>query len=240
VKFKDYYAILGVESKATALEIKRAYQQLAKKHHPDVNPGDEQSVEKFKAVTEAYHAVADPAKRLEYDEWHRAFYGQQTRRPTHTQKGETSQDAVYAELIGISYTTYYRAVFEALRTQKYNWNWFIFLFAPLWFIYRRMYIWGWCLLLVPMNILYILSVVLPQSWAGLIYLLFIIATQVCAGLWGNYLYLRHIQRLYAEIRQQSSEQGITTRGGVDIKTVTYALAPYAINFLIIILYLSMI
>jgi curved DNA-binding protein len=68
LEFKDYYAILGVKPEATAKEIKKTYQTLAKKYHPDVNPGDKQAEDKFKEVNEAYHAVSDPAKRQKYDE----------------------------------------------------------------------------------------------------------------------------------------------------------------------------
>lgn len=66
--FKDYYAILGVSSDADEKTIKKAYQQLAKKYHPDVNPGDRAAEEKFKEVAEAYQAVLDPQKRKKYDE----------------------------------------------------------------------------------------------------------------------------------------------------------------------------
>jgi len=68
VDFKDYYAILGVSPEADAKEIKKAYQQLAKKYHPDANPGNAQAEEKFKEVTEAYQAISDPEKRQKYDE----------------------------------------------------------------------------------------------------------------------------------------------------------------------------
>jgi curved DNA-binding protein len=66
--FKDYYNILGVKPDADIKTIKKAYHQLAKKYHPDVNPGDKQAEEKFKDVAEAYQAISDPENRKKYDE----------------------------------------------------------------------------------------------------------------------------------------------------------------------------
>ncbi|WP_434512421.1 DnaJ C-terminal domain-containing protein [Desulfitobacterium sp. AusDCA] len=66
--FKDYYAILGVSKEADDKTIKKAYQKLAKKYHPDVNPGNKEAEEKFKEITEAYQAISDPEKRRKYEE----------------------------------------------------------------------------------------------------------------------------------------------------------------------------
>jgi DnaJ-class molecular chaperone len=66
--FKDYYATLGVTKTATAKEIKQAYRKLARKHHPDVNPGDKSAEAKFKEINEAYEVLGDPDKRKKYDE----------------------------------------------------------------------------------------------------------------------------------------------------------------------------
>ncbi|MFT4769054.1 MAG: curved DNA-binding protein [Glaciecola sp.] len=67
MEFKDYYKILGVDPKAEAKDIKKAYRQLARKTHPDLNPGPE-AEEKFKAIAEAYEALKNPERRAEYDE----------------------------------------------------------------------------------------------------------------------------------------------------------------------------
>lgn len=66
--FKDYYNVLGVKPDTDSKTIKKTYHQLAKKYHPDVNPGDKRSEDKFKEVTEAYQAISDPEKRKKYDE----------------------------------------------------------------------------------------------------------------------------------------------------------------------------
>jgi curved DNA-binding protein len=66
--FKDYYSTLGVAKTATGKEIKQAYRKLARKHHPDVNPGDNSAESKFKEINEAYEVLGDPEKRKKYDE----------------------------------------------------------------------------------------------------------------------------------------------------------------------------
>jgi DnaJ-class molecular chaperone len=68
VDFKDYYSILGVAKTATAREIKQAFRRLARKYHPDVNPGDKSAEAKFKELSEANEVLADPDKRKKYDE----------------------------------------------------------------------------------------------------------------------------------------------------------------------------
>lgn len=66
---RDYYAVLGVPRTASEKEIKAAYRRLARKHHPDVNPGDKRAEEQFKAISEAYSVLSDPEKRKKYDRW---------------------------------------------------------------------------------------------------------------------------------------------------------------------------
>ena len=71
---RDYYEVLGVDRGADESAIKSAYRKLAKKYHPDVNPGDKEAEKKFKEATEAYSVLSDPQKRRQYDQFgHAAF-----------------------------------------------------------------------------------------------------------------------------------------------------------------------
>lgn len=73
---RDYYEVLGVEKNADDAAIKKAYRVLAKKYHPDMNPGDADAEKKFKEASEAYAVLSDPEKRRQYDQFgHAAFDG---------------------------------------------------------------------------------------------------------------------------------------------------------------------
>ncbi len=73
---RDYYEVLGVDKNADEDTLKKAYRQLAKKYHPDMNPGDKDAEAKFKEASEAYAVLSDPEKRKQYDQFgHAAFDG---------------------------------------------------------------------------------------------------------------------------------------------------------------------
>jgi curved DNA-binding protein len=78
--FKDYYTILGVSKTATPEEIKRDYRKLARKYHPDLNPGDKDAEAKFKELNEANEVLSDPEKRQKYDR-----FGQHWNNPGYTE-----------------------------------------------------------------------------------------------------------------------------------------------------------
>src|SRR5271165_4587140 len=67
-KDKDYYGVLGVKKSASAEDIRKAFRKLARKYHPDVNPGDKAAEEKFKTLSEANDILSDPKKRKIYDQ----------------------------------------------------------------------------------------------------------------------------------------------------------------------------
>ena len=71
---RDLYEVLGISKTADEKAIKKAYRKLAKKYHPDMNPGDKTAEQKFKEVTDAYNILSDPEKRKLYDQYgHAAF-----------------------------------------------------------------------------------------------------------------------------------------------------------------------
>ncbi len=92
--YKDYYKTLNVSRGASTEDIKKAFRKLARKYHPDVNPGDKKAEEKFKEINEAYEVLSDPEKRKRYDtlgpNWQEQFgpfAGTGTRRSSYTYGG---------------------------------------------------------------------------------------------------------------------------------------------------------
>src|SRR5215468_7531150 len=66
---QDYYQLLGVERNAAAEDIRKAYRKLARKHHPDLNPGDKAAEERFKEISRAWEVLENPERRRNYDEF---------------------------------------------------------------------------------------------------------------------------------------------------------------------------
>ncbi|MDP2918966.1 MAG: J domain-containing protein [Dehalococcoidia bacterium] len=113
---KDYYNILGVPRDASEQDIKKAYRKLARKYHPDVNPGNKSAEEKFKGINEAYEVISDAEKRKKYDQygdkWQYADqfagaqqaggwdFGQGGAQAFHSEGTEADLDSIFGDLLG--------------------------------------------------------------------------------------------------------------------------------------------
>lgn len=87
---RNYYEILGIPRNASSDEIKRAFRRLARRYHPDVNPGDKVAEEKFKDINEAYEVLSDDSRRSQYDQFSR-FVNQKYKRPGFERASDRSQ-----------------------------------------------------------------------------------------------------------------------------------------------------
>lgn len=115
--YKDYYKVLGVAKEASTDEIKKAFRKLARKYHPDVNPGDKKAEEKFKEINEAYEVLSDADKRKKYDtlgpNWQDQFGPQFNRSRTYSRAYRTSPMDFDA---GSGFSDFFEALFGRSST----------------------------------------------------------------------------------------------------------------------------
>jgi DnaJ-class molecular chaperone len=118
--YKDYYKILGVERTASQDDIKKAFRKLARKHHPDMNPGDKEAEKRFKEINEAYEVLSDPEKRQKYDtlgpNWQEQFGFQGTPQPrTRTYAGGRSNPQFDFDTDPTGFSDFFETLFGNMR-----------------------------------------------------------------------------------------------------------------------------
>lgn len=115
MKFIDYYKVLGLTKSASQNDIKKAYRKLARKHHPDVNPNDKISEEKFKQINEANEVLSDPEKRKKYDQygkdWQHADAFEKAKQQQSQQRSQTYQSRQGEDFSGGDFSSFFESMF---------------------------------------------------------------------------------------------------------------------------------
>jgi DnaJ-class molecular chaperone len=123
VQFRDYYEVLGVPKTATEDAIKQAYRKLARKYHPDLNPGDKSAEEKFKEINEAYEVLSDADKRKRYDQLGQNWKAGQDFRPPPEWEGAHVEYGDLGDLFGggrgqSGFSDFFESLFGGRRSAR--------------------------------------------------------------------------------------------------------------------------
>ena len=119
MEFIDYYTILGLDKKASATDIKKAYRKLARKYHPDLNPGDKEAERKFKELNEANEVLSNPENRAKYDQYgqhweHGEAYEQAQQQNARQQRAYSQQQHATGE----DYSSFFESMFTGGQQQQ--------------------------------------------------------------------------------------------------------------------------
>lgn len=104
--FKDYYQVLGVSKSASQDDIKKAFRKLARKYHPDLNPGDKKAENRFKEINEAQEVLSDPEKRQKYNQYGQYWQQTASQRQQQSQPGATPRGGVGVDVGGYDFSQY--------------------------------------------------------------------------------------------------------------------------------------
>lgn len=112
MEFIDYYAVLGIDKKATADEVKKAYRKLARKYHPDLNPNDKEAEKKFKQINEANAVLSDPANRKKYDKYGKDWkHAEEFEKARQSQQRQSSQQYTSSHFGEGDYSDFFESMF---------------------------------------------------------------------------------------------------------------------------------
>lgn len=118
--FIDYYKILGISKTATEKEIKSAYRKLARKYHPDLNPGNKEAESKFKEINEANEVLSDPENRKKYDkygkDWQHGEAYEKARSQQHQQQQYSSHQSGQHDFSNEDYSDFFESMFGRSRS----------------------------------------------------------------------------------------------------------------------------